>query len=162
MSTIPLNLDRQDLRLMSGAYRALVKAVVEGFIPHFAPDAEVLHINVSGSEQVHWRQYSPQQWELDLEALDKLPDIVLYSADRNQLFLIDTAASNGPIDARRHAELGQVFSQVTAELVYFTAFPSRHSAVDQLVEIDWETRAWFADEPEHHIYFNGDVLLVSD
>ena len=30
------------------------------------------------------------------------------------------------------------------------------------VEIDWETNAWFADEPEHHIYFNGDVLLVAD
>jgi phage terminase large subunit-like protein len=51
---------------------------------------------------------------------------------------------------------------VPAEVVYFTAFPSRHGAADQLVEIDWETNAWFADEPEHHIYFDGDVLFVPD
>jgi type II restriction enzyme len=162
MSTIPLNLDGQDLRLTPGAHSALINAVLEGFIPHFAPGAEVLHIDAHGSERVHWSQNSPQQWTLDLEAQRKLPDMILYSADRQRLFLIDTAANRGPINARRHAELEQVFSQAPAEVVYFTAFPSRHGAADQLVEIDWETNAWFADEPEHHIYFNGDVLLVSD
>ena len=162
MSTIPLNLDGLDRRLIPGDHSALIDAVLDGFIPHFAPDAEVIHINANGSERVHWRQNSPQQWELVLEAHDKLPDVILYSPDRQRLFLIDTAANRGPINARRHAELEQVFSQVPAEVVYFTVFPSRHGAADQLVEIDWETNAWFADEPEHHIYFNGDVLLVSD
>ncbi len=158
MSKILLNIQGQDVHLTTGEHGALVQAVVEEFVPHLTPDAEVIHINADSPGTVYWSRNAPQWLALDPALHDKLPDIALYSESRGQLFLIDTAANRGPINARRRADLEEIFSQAPAELVYFTVFSSRNSAVDQLDEIAWETRVWFADEPTHYIYFNGDIL----
>ena len=158
MSKILLNIQGQDVHLTTGEHGALVQAVVEEFVPHLTPDAELIHINADSPGTVYWSRNAPQWLALDPALHDKLPDIALYSESRGQLFLIDTAANRGPINARRHADLEGIFSQAPAELVYFTAFSSRNSAVDQLGEVAWETRVWFADEPTHYIYFNGDIL----
>ena len=89
----------------------------------------------------------------------KMPDVVLYYPERNWLLLIESVTSHGPVDGKRHEELGRLFVASKAGLVYVTAFPSRAVMTRYLAEIAWETEVWCADAPSHLIHFNGERFL---
>ena len=89
----------------------------------------------------------------------KLPDVAIYSEDRNWLFLIESVTSHGPVDAKRHAELALLFAGCSAGLVYVSAFPSRKVFLKYIEEIAWETEVWIAEAPSHMIHFNGARFL---
>ena len=55
----------------------------------------------------------------------KMPDVVLYFPDKDWLLLVESVASHGPVDAKRHNELGALFSSASPGPVYVTAFPDR-------------------------------------
>lgn len=88
-----------------------------------------------------------------------MPDVILYSATKNWLFLVESVTSHGPVDGKRHAELTTIFAEASAGLVYITAFPNRSIMSRYLPEIAWETEVWVADAPTHLIHFNGDRFL---
>lgn len=85
----------------------------------------------------------------------KMPDAVLYYPTKNWLLLVESVTSHGPMDAKRHRELAQLFADSTAGLVYVTAFPNRTVMARYLGEIAWESEVWVADAPTHLIHFNG-------
>lgn len=88
-----------------------------------------------------------------------MPDVILYWEAKNWLILIESVTSHGPINPKRHEELGRLFDQSTAGIVYVTAFPNRSVMSRYLAEIAWETEVWVADAPSHIIHFNGDRFL---
>lgn len=89
----------------------------------------------------------------------KMPDVVLYYAEKNWLLLVEAVTSHGPVDAKRHAELEHLFSQATAGLIFVTAFPNRKLLAHNLGKIAWETEVWIADAPSHLIHFDGERFL---
>jgi hypothetical protein len=53
---------------------------------------------------------------------DKLPDIILYSPERNWLYLIEAVTSHGPVSPKRHQEIEVLLKNCKAERIYVTAF----------------------------------------
>lgn len=89
----------------------------------------------------------------------KMPDLVLYLPDKEWLVLIEAVDSHGPVDAKRRAELAELFAGATAGLVYVSCFPSRATMRRYLARIAWETEVWCADNPTHLIHFDGARFL---
>ena len=134
----------------------LIESLIEKFIPRFVPGSEVVHANDS-------RQSLNETKLRDLGVADdknqKMPDVVLYQRERNWLLVVDSTTSNGPISEKRLKELAEIFSKAKPDLVYVTAFQSRSDMADYPDLVAWGTHAWFADEPEHMIHFNGSRFL---
>ena len=89
----------------------------------------------------------------------KMPDVVFYYAKGNWLLLIEAVTSHGPVDAKRHHELAQLFSGAEAGLVYVKAFPNRAVMAKYIGDIAWETEVWISDAPSHLIHFDGEKFL---
>ncbi len=96
---------------------------------------------------------------VNLYSHGKMPDVVLYYADRHWLVLVEAVTSHGPVDGKRHTELTRLFIGAKAGLVYVTAFPNRAVMARYLGEIAWETEVWVADAPSHLIHFDGERFL---
>jgi hypothetical protein len=90
---------------------------------------------------------------------DKLPDIVLYDARKNWLFLIEAVTTHGPVDPERQAKIEATLAECPAERVYITAFLEKADFRDYLADIAWETEVWIAESPDHMIHFNGQKFL---
>lgn len=88
-----------------------------------------------------------------------MPDVIVHLKDKNWLVLIEAVTSHGPIDKKRKRELEKLFADVTADLVFITAFSTRNVMVKYLRDISWETDVWLAENPSHLIHFNGDKFL---
>jgi hypothetical protein len=136
----------------------LITAIIKEFASRFAPDG-VLARASDGDE--HGGKCDGELLAKLGFAKDcgKLPDVVLYCPKREWLFLIDCAASRGPIGAKRRKELARLFAGAKSGLVYVTAFPSRAAMKSHVGDLAWETVAWIADEPSHLIHFNGARFL---
>ena len=74
-----------------------------------------------------------------IDSHGKMPDVVLYYPKREWLLLVECVTSHGPVDAKRHAELAELFALATAGRVYVTVFPSRSVMTRYLSNIAWET-----------------------
>jgi hypothetical protein len=96
---------------------------------------------------------------VDLDSHGKMPDVVLHDTKRDWLLLMESVTSHGPVDAKRHAELVQLFAGARPGLVFVTAFPNRAVMGRYLSQIAWETEVWVADAPSHLIHFNGERFL---
>jgi type II restriction enzyme len=90
-----------------------------------------------------------------IDSRGKMPSLVLYHPTRDWLLLVESATSDGPIDEERLEDLARLFNNAKPGLVYVTAFSSRSSMTKHPGFVAWGTHAWFADEPEHMIHFNG-------
>ena len=88
-----------------------------------------------------------------------MPDVVLYSEEKDWLLLVESVTSHGPIDGKRYGELEELFKDAKPDLVYITALPSRNLLSRFLPVIAWETEVWVSEAPSHLIHFNGDKFL---
>ena len=119
----------------------------------------MLYLGDTGTKLGHFEEATFQALGLSFDSHGKFPDVVLYHRAKNWLLLIEAVTSHGPIDAKRHAELGELFSESTADLVYVTAFPDRPTVARYLNAISWETEVWVASTPTHLIHFDGERFL---
>jgi len=147
------------ITLSPGEHSELIQAIIEEFAPRFAPGSILVYAGDTGDK---WGYFDPALLaELDI-AVDfhgKMPDVVLYYAERNWLLLVESVTSHGPVDGKRHAELTQLFAGTKAGIVYVTAFPNRMVMSRYLADIAWETEVWVADAPSHLIHFDGERFL---
>ncbi|MCB0122593.1 MAG: Eco57I restriction-modification methylase domain-containing protein [Caldilineaceae bacterium] len=160
MLKIPLVFgEKQELYLTPGTHSQLIQAIIEEFGPRFVPGAEVLYIGDTGAKMGYFDASVFQELELEFDSHGKFPDVVLYFRKENWLLLIEAVTSHGPVNAKRHAELANLFNKATAGLVYVTAFPDRQTMGKYLSEISWETEVWVAETPTHLIHFDGEQFL---
>ena len=160
MQLIPLIVnDDTELTLTPGDHSELIKEIIQSFGPRYAPGSEVLYVGDTGSKMGHFDEEAFKELGLSFDSHGKFPDVVLYFKEKNWLLLVESVTSHGPVDAKRHGELANLFSESTAGLVYVTAFPNRNTMAKYLPEIGWETEVWCADAPTHLIHFNGERFL---
>lgn len=160
LSMIPVVIaSGKTIKLSPGAHSELIRAIIEEFAPAFAPGSQLVYAGDTGEKWGYFDQKLLSEIGVDVDAHGKMPDVILYYAERDWLLLVEAVTSHGPVDGKRHDELSRQFSASRAGLVYVTAFPDRATMARYLGEIAWETEVWVADAPSHLIHFNGERFL---
>ena len=160
MELIPLTLpDGTKIKLSPGDHSQLIRDIVKEFGPRFAPGAEVIYLGDTGAKSDFFRAKRLAELGVVVNRKGKLPDVVLYWAEKDWLLLVESVTSHGPVDSKRHKELAKLFENASSGLVYVTAFPNRKLMAKYVAHISWETEVWTADAPTHMIHFNGDKFL---
>ena len=132
------------------------KAVIEQFIPNFAPHSIILHLK---NPHPFKTGSSPEELErlgISPNTSGSLPDIILLDEKRGWVFFIEAVHSFGPISPQRLMMLEALCTKCHMPLVFVTAFLDRNAFRKFAPDIAWETEVWIAQEPDHMIHFNGD------
>lgn len=145
----------REIKLSPGEHSELIKAVIESFAPRFAPGCALVYVGDIGDKWGYFDNELLNGLGVAVDSHGKMPDAVLFYPAKNWLLLVESVTSHGPMDAKRHRELAQLFADSKAGLVYVTAFPDRTVMARYLGEIAWESEVWVADAPTHLIHFNG-------
>lgn len=160
MQMIPVKVaKRREVALTPGAHSELIRDILKSFAPRFAPGAEVIYVGDTGDKVGHFDEERLAGLGVTVDRHGKIPDVVLYFGEKNWLLLVEAVTSHGPMDAKRHNELADLFGGARAALVYVTAFPDRKVMARYLTDISWETEVWCADAPSHLIHFDGERFL---
>lgn len=157
---ILINYGGDEFTLSPGGQNPLVKAILDEFCPRYAADAELIYVgDTADKNAVKYGMFKKERLAdlgVHLEAHGKIPDVMVYSAEKNWLYLIEAVSGHGPFDKTRLEAMQRLFAGSTAGIVYVTAFPDRARFQKYVGVIAWETEVWVAESPEHLIHFNGD------
>lgn len=151
--------DGTALALSKGSHNELQVAVIEYFIPRFAPNATVLYVGDTAHKALHVATNQLDSLGLRISENEKLPDIVLHDSARNWLFLIEAVSTSGPISPKRVVDLGDWLADSPVEPIFVTAFLNFDDFRRHASEIAWETEVWVADRAQHLIHFDGARFL---
>lgn len=160
MQMIPVQIsDGTDLQLTPGAHSELIKGIIEEFGPRFVPAGRVVYVGDTGDKFGVFDDALLGRLGVKVDSHGKMPDVVLFDEKNNWLFLVEAVTSHGPVDAKRHRELAELFAESSAGLVFVTAFPTRALMAKYLDTISWETEVWVLNSPSHLIHFDGERFL---
>ena len=160
MQKIPvLMADGKEIILTPGAHNELIKAILTEFASRFAPGSAVIYVGDAGEKTGYFERDRLDTLGVSVDKHGKMPDVVLYFKAKDWLLLVESVTSHGPVDAKRHSELANLFRTAKPGLVYVTAFPDRSVMGRYLNDISWETEVWCADAPSHMIHFDGERFL---
>jgi len=149
----------QQLKLSAGPHNDLQKAIIEEFLPRYAPGSQVLYIGDSHKKSLLMDSEKLNALGFFELKHDILPDIVAFDKKRNWIFLIEAVHSSNPISSLRHLKLEKMSAECKVPIVYISVFRDRKSFREWVIDISWETEAWLMDSPDHLIHFNGDKFL---
>lgn len=88
-----------------------------------------------------------------------MPDVILYSDEKNWLYFIEAVTSVGPMEPKRIREIEEITKSVVTGKIYVTAFPDFKTFKKFSETLAWEIEVWIADVPDHMIHLNGDKFL---
>ena len=159
MRKMPVKINGEDFTFSPGKHNELQKAVIEEFAPRFAPDSECLYVGDTIEKDLVKDVDRLKELGFTITLHDKMPDIVLYSEERNWLYFIESVTSVGPMDPKRIREIEEVTEAVTAGKIYVTAFLDFKTFKKFSITLAWETEVWIAEIPNHMIHLNGDKFL---
>jgi BsuBI/PstI restriction endonuclease domain/BsuBI/PstI restriction endonuclease HTH domain len=162
MARIPVTLPGgEQVALTPGGQNVLVRHIIEEFCPRWTPGGKVLYIGDAGSTfGGKFDREALGALGVTIEEHGKMPDVIVNHESQGWLVLIEAVTSHGPVDAKRHAELRDLFKHLSVPLIYVTAFLDRRAMASYLPDIAWETDVWCADAPSHLIHFNGERFLA--
>ena len=149
-----------EVTLSAGNHSNLIRSIIYDFASTFIPGGELVYVGDTGTKWGYFDKELLDSLNVSVGQHGKMPDVVIYSREKNWLILAEAVASSGPVDGDRHAELTELFKSSTAGLVYVTAFPDRGEIFRKyLAVIAWETEVWCASDITHIIHFNGSRFL---
>ena len=151
--------DGKLIELTQGQHNTIQKAVLEQFIPRFAPSAKVLYIGDASNKYLHVDTEGLEKLGLNRIAHEMLPDIVVLDEEHQLLLLIEAVHSSNPISKLRHLALENFTAGCSLPKVFVSVFASRKEFKRWVFDISWETEVWLTDSPDHMIHFNGDRYL---
>ncbi|MBI5751800.1 MAG: hypothetical protein HZA59_06605 [Hydrogenophilales bacterium] len=146
-------------QLVPGEHQALIKAILDEFVPHFAPGSVPIYARSTHGKPSHFDDDRLAQLGVNVDAHAQMPDVALHDPKNNRLFLVEAITGNGLVNANRRKELTRLFANAAPHLIYVTAFPNRSIAGCYFPNIAWETEVWVADAPSHLIHLNGSRFL---
>jgi hypothetical protein len=160
MARIPVTVSPgQTITLSPGGQNILIEQILQEFAPRFTPGGHILYLGDTDEKFSFFEAAALLELGISIEAHGKMPDVIIYDTHRDWLVLIEAVTSHGPIDAKRKAELQEIFDLSHAGLVFVTTFLTRKAMSAYLGRIAWETDVWVAEAPSHLIHFNGDKFL---
>lgn len=145
---VPVRLsDGQELRLSPGRHNEVQRAVVEQFVPRFAPGARLLYLGDTAKKNLFIDESGLAELGITLTDHDKLPDLVPHDTKRNWLFVVEAVTSHGPITPKRIIDLKKLLAECPVAAVYVSAFPDFGEFRKHMKVIAWETEVWLCDAP---------------
>ena len=159
MKKMPVKINGKDFTFSPGAHNQLQKAIIEEFAPRFAPNSECLYVGDTTEKDLVKNTNKLRALGFEITLHDKMPDVVLYSEDKDWLFFIESVTSVGPMEPKRIKEIEEMTSGVSAGKVYVTAFLDFKTFKKFSETLAWETEVWIAAMPDHMIHLNGDKFL---
>lgn len=162
MTMIPVKINGKDLQFSPGKHNQLQKSIIEDFAPRFAKGAEVLYVGDSAKKDLIKNREKLIELGVRITDHDKLPDVVLYVAEKNWLYFVEAVTSVGPVSVKRMNEIKNMLVNCTCGIIYVTTFldmSSENGFKKFIDQIAWETEVWFADNPDHMIHLNGDRFM---
>lgn len=156
---IPVMVNGQKLIFSTGEHNRLQKAVIEEFAPRFAPNTECLYVGDTTEKDLVKNEEKLMELGFAISIHDTMPDVVLYSDERNWLYFIEAVTSVGPMEPKRVKEIETMTQGVKADKIYITAFPDLKTYKKFSASLAWETEVWIAEEPDHMIHLNGDKFI---
>ena len=159
MLKTPVVINKEIYTFSPGKHNELQKAILEEFAPRFALNAESIYVGDTIKKDLVKNIERLQTLGFSITLHDKMPDIILYSKEKNWLYFIEAVTSVGPIDPKRVIEIENMTKAVNAENIYITAFLDFKTYKKFSETLAWETEVWIADMPDHMIHLNGDKFL---
>ena len=147
------------INISPGKHSELIRSIIEEMAPRFIPESELVYIGDTGEKWGYYNQELAGNLLFNVQQHGKMPDVILYVESKKWLVLVEAVTSHGPVDSKRYIELEELFSSVTADKIYISAFPDKRTFTRFATDIAWETEVWIADNPSHMIHFNGDKFL---
>ncbi|MEG0323318.1 MAG: BsuBI/PstI family type II restriction endonuclease [Raoultibacter sp.] len=146
----------------------IISAIIEEFLPRYAPESEVLFISdAEGDIYLDRCQDAllPTALKAAIESAEKTvgspckPDVIAWQPSTSWLFVCEACFSGGEIDEARKKMIGCMLRDLTPEIVYVTCFRDRGSLRKWIGELAWETEAWCMSDPDHLIHLDGSRFL---
>lgn len=159
MRKMPVKINGKDFTFSPGKHNELQKAIIEEFAPRFAPNSECLYVGDTTKKDLVKDVEKLRNLGFEITLHDKMPDVVLYSEDKNWLYFIESVTSVGPMEPKRIKEIEEMTASVTTGKIYVTAFMDFKTFKKFSETLAWETEVWIADMPDHMIHLNGDKFL---
>lgn len=159
MKKMPVNINGRTLSFSPGKHNQLQKAILEDFAPRFCPNAQCLYVGDTINKDMVLNSPALHELGFIISQHDKMPDVVLYSPTKKWIFFVEAVTSVGPMSPKRILELNEMTRNVTAGIVYVTAFPDRKTFQKFVSDLAWETEVWLSNNPDHMIHLNGDKFL---
>lgn len=159
LKKIPVIINGESFSFSTGSHNLLQKAIVEEFAPRFAPNSECLYVGDTIEKDMVKREEKLRKLGFEITLHDKMPDVVLYAAEKNWLYFIEAVTSVGPMEPKRIKEIEEMTQDVKAGKIYISAFLDFKTFKKFSESLAWETEVWIADMPDHMIHLNGDKFL---
>ena len=159
ISRVPVTVNGQEFNLSAGAHNVLQKAIIEEFAPRFARSTEVFYFGDAENKDLVKNREALGHLGVNITDHDKLPDVILYSFEKEWLFFIEAVTSVGPITVKRMQEIEAMLNDCNVGKIYVTAFPDQKTYKKFIDQLAWETEIWIADNPDHMIHLNGDRFI---
>lgn len=156
---MPVQINGEEFTFSPSKHNQLQKAIIEEFAPRFAPNSECLYVGDTTAKDLVKNIAKLQALGFTITLHDKMPDVVLYSEEKNWLYFVESVTSVGPMDPKRIKEIDDLTANVTAGKIYVTAFLDFKTFKRFSESLAWETEVWIADMPDHMIHLNGDKFL---
>lgn len=159
MLKIPIVINEGLYNFSPGKHNELQKAILEEFAPRFASDSECIYVGDTIKKDLVKNIERLKALGFTITLHDKMPDVILYSREKNWLYFIEAVISVGPIDSKRIIEIESMTKDVVSGKIYVTAFLNFKTFKKFSEMLAWETEVWIADMPDHMIHLNGDKFL---
>lgn len=156
---MPVKINGADYSFGPGKHNQLQKAIIEEFAPRFASNSECLYVGDTTAKDLVKDETKLQKLGFEITVHDKMPDVVLYREDKHWLYFIEAVTSVGPMDGKRLVELKAMTRNVSAGIIYVTAFLDFKTFKSFSDKLAWDTEVWIADMPDHMIHLNGDKFI---
>ena len=159
MEMMPVNIDGKALKFSPGKHNVLQKAMIEQFAPRFAPGCKCLYVGDTIKKDLIKDVENLKRLGFEITQHDKMPDVVLYCADKDWLYFIEAVTSVGPMSPQRIIEIQDMTKNVKSGKIFITAFPDKATYKKFSINLAWETEVWISAYPDHMIHLNGSKFL---
>lgn len=156
---MPVKINGSDFTFSPGEHNQLQKLIIEEFAPRFAENSECLYVGDTIQKDLVKNEKKLKELGFEITLHDKMPDIVLYSEDKNWIYFVESVTSVGAMEPKRIKEIEEMTENVLAGKIYVTAFLDFKTFKKFSESLAWETEVWIADMPDHMIHLNGDKFL---
>ena len=156
---VPVIVNGQEFSFSAGEHNELQKAIIENFAAYFAKGAEVLYIGDTEKKDLVKNREMLEMLGVEVTDHDKLPDVILYSRQKDWLYFIEAVTSVGAVSVKRMSEIERITLKCKSGKIYVTAFPNKKIYKKFVDELAWDTEVWIAEMPQHLIHLNGDRFI---
>lgn len=156
---MPVKINGDDFTFSPDKHNQLQKFIIEEFAPRFAENSECLYVGDTIQKDLVKNEEKLKELGFEITLHDKMPDVVLYSEDKNWIYFIESVTSVGAMEPKRIKEIEEMTKNVSAGKIYVTAFLDFKTFKKFSESLAWETEIWIADMPDHMIHLNGDKFL---